>query len=97
MTQKELLIQLIKDDLVIQSLINSFEAIGFYSEDYCLDLGDTIFKILGIDDNEELFELYLKKCKKMGKPNIFRNKKLLGRFSEDIYEMLITHKQIIGR
>jgi hypothetical protein len=91
MTQKELITRLIKNDLKSQSLVNSFEVIGFYTEVYCLDLSDMIFKILKIDDNnDELFELYLEKCNELSKPNIFKNKEMLEKASEDIYGMLMS-------
>jgi hypothetical protein len=90
MKQKELIIILIKDDLLYQGLINNFNAIGFYSEDYCLNLSETIFRILGIDTDEPLFELYLNKCMRRAKPAIFKNRDLLEKYATEIYGMLIN-------
>jgi hypothetical protein len=70
---KELIICLIKDDLINNSLINNFHSIGFYSDDYSLYLSDTIFKALGIDeDNDALFEKYITWITDRAKPKIIK-------------------------
>lgn len=91
MKQKELIIILIKDDLLYQGLINNFNAIGFYTENYYLNLSETIFRILGKDTDEPLFELYLSKCIEQAKPTIFKNSKLLAKYAKEIYQMLINN------
>ena len=93
MNQKELVIRLIKDDLINTYLIDSFEKIGFYSENFRLNLSETIFKVMGIDDEDErLYELYLEKCSKIAVPEIVMSKELLEIFSEDTYQFLNNHK-----
>jgi hypothetical protein len=89
MEQSELIIRLIKDDLKNQSLINSFQALGFYSEDHYLNLSETIFKVLDIENNEELFELYVQKCTDIEGVNIIKDWELLERRAEEIYRLLV--------
>jgi hypothetical protein len=93
MEQKELFLRLIKDDLINTYLIDSFERIGFHSEDHRLSLSDTIFKIMDIDDKKgELYELYLNKCSEIGKLDIIKNRILLAKSIEETYQFLLTFK-----
>jgi hypothetical protein len=88
MTQKELITRLIKDDLIHHCLIVNFESIGFYCDNYCLDLSDTIFKYLKIE-GDELYEKYLEKCKEAAEQNIYMDRKVLSGKAEHIYNFLI--------
>lgn len=90
MTEKELIIRLIADDLIHHGLIENFESIGFYSDDYCLDLSDTIFNYLKID-SEELYEKYLKKCSRIAQQRMFIDRKTLRDKAESIYEFLMQN------
>jgi hypothetical protein len=87
MKQKDLILRLIKDDLINTYLIDSFEKIGFYSSEYRLNLSDTVFKLLGID-NDELYELYLLKCSEIAKKNLIKDKILLEEGTREIYDFL---------
>lgn len=88
MEQKDLIRLLIKDDLINTYLIDSFERIGFYSSDYRLNLSDTIFKLIGINENDELYELYLHKCSEVAKSDIVGDRILLEKSTEEIYKFL---------
>jgi len=48
MDKKNLILALIKDDLINQKLINNFHDIGIDATDYHLHLGSTIFRLMGI-------------------------------------------------
>jgi hypothetical protein len=96
MEQKEFIIQLIKDDLTHQHLINNFESIGFHTDDYALGLSETIFKVLEIDDeNEELFELYLEKCWEKIECYTCADRKEFRKDAEEIYDFLMNY--VIGK
>lgn len=59
---KELIISLIKDDLINAKLISSLNNMGIDAELYLLGISDAIFILMGIEDDkkgEELFEFYL--------------------------------------
>ncbi len=91
MEQKELITSLIKDDLINTYLLDNLERIGFYSENYRLNLSDTIFKLLNIpDENEELYELYLEKCSEMATLPLISNSNLLKESVEKVYNMIIA-------
>ena len=87
MEQKDLIQRLIKDDLFNTYLIDSFERMGFYSEDYRLNLSDTIFKLMGID-NDELYELYLYRCSELAKKDIVKDRIELENSTSEIYKLL---------
>ena len=87
---KELIIRLIKDDLINNSLLNGFQTIGFFTENYCLNLSDRIFKAMGIsDNNDELFSLYLERCTQLAELNIYQDRTLLEKHAEEIFAWLI--------
>ncbi len=59
---KKLILSLIKDDLINSKLNIGLANLGLQPELYLLNLSDTIFVIMGIEDNkrnEALFEHYL--------------------------------------
>lgn len=93
MHQKELILRLIKDDLINTCLIDSFETIGFYSDDYRLQLSDTLFKVMEIDDaNDELFELYLEKTSELAQLAIVKDRTLLENRAEEMYAFLMINR-----
>jgi hypothetical protein len=59
---KQLILSLIKDDLINTKLISGLENLGIDAGLYLLGISDAIFVLMGIDDSEkgeELFEYYL--------------------------------------
>lgn len=59
---KKLILSLIKDDLINTKLVNGLDALGLNAQDYRLHLSDTVFKLMGIEEDkkgEKLFEHYL--------------------------------------
>ena len=61
--RKELVLSLIKDDLVNQKLVNQLNALDLDAGQYYLHLGSTIFRLMGIPDSPEtepLYDLYLR-------------------------------------
>lgn len=59
---KKLILSLIKDDLINTKLVNGLDALGLNAQDYLLHLSDTVFKLMGVKDDEKgekLFEHYL--------------------------------------
>lgn len=86
---KSVIISLIKDHLLYTRFFNGMEDLGFYSDNYQLNLADSIFKLIGIKAGEdELFEKYLEWCSQIGKKDIFDNKEALHEYAEKIYKML---------
>jgi hypothetical protein len=59
---KQLILSLIKDDLINTKLISGLENLGVDAGLYLLGISDAIFVLMDIDDSkqgEELFEYYL--------------------------------------
>lgn len=89
---KELIISLIKDDLINTKLISGLENLGIDAELYLLGISDAIFVLMGIDDSkkgEKLFEYYLELRQEVEKikPKCFTNQ--LGKLAEEIYNKLL--------
>ena len=67
MKNKQLILSLIKDDLVNAKLVYSLNALGLNASSYFLHLSETVFQLLKIKEDErsdELYERYLVKVKK---------------------------------
>lgn len=73
------LIRLIKDELVHIRLINGLELLGLNADNYHLNLNETIFKLAGIEaDNEDFFDRYIEKCLTVNDIDIFKHPELLN-------------------
>jgi hypothetical protein len=58
-----------------------------------LQLSDTLFKVVGIDDsNDELFEMYLQKTSELAELAIVRDRTLLENRAEEIYSFLMINR-----
>ncbi|TAL58245.1 MAG: hypothetical protein EPN85_11985 [Bacteroidetes bacterium] len=91
---QELIISLIKDDLTNTRLVNGLNTLGLDSGDYNLNLSDTIFKLLSIDDDrEELFEEYLKWCEEIIRIDILKYPEFLDTHARGIYKKLLKEKK----
>jgi hypothetical protein len=89
MDKRKLVINLLKDHLINARLMNGLKALGFQSEDYHLNLSNTIFELLEIDDKDELFEAYLEWCTQLTEKDLLKDPDLLDIYANGIYEMLI--------
>lgn len=91
MNQKELIICLIKDHLTNTRLVSGLIKLGLEPYHYDLHLGTTIFKLIGIkDEDDSLFEEYLKLCEQVTQMNVFEYPELLDSYAQLIYKRLIT-------
>lgn len=90
LSNKALIISLIKDNLVHTRLTKGLENLGFDIGNYHLQLNDTIFSLIGIDDeHEEVFEEYLAMCEQTIEIEIFKYPELLDNIANSIYRVLI--------
>jgi hypothetical protein len=90
MQLKDIIILLIKDNLVNTRLLKGMNDLGFYSDHYHLNLSSAIFNLIGIsDEQDELFEVYLEWCSKASQREIFTNPKLLDEYANEIYLVLL--------
>lgn len=90
MTEKELIISLIKDDLTNIRLVYGLDKLGLDSGDYYLHLSETIFKLVGIlTDDEDFFENYMDECRTVHNIDIFKHPDLLNSLALSLYNKLI--------
>ena len=95
METKKLIISLIKDDLVNDKLVNGLIDIGLNPGDYFLHLSETIFNLMGFEDNmmtDEIFNHYLLLGQKVKHIDIARDSEQLVRLANEIYEELCSLK-----
>ncbi|MFD1000478.1 hypothetical protein ACFQ21_14230 [Ohtaekwangia kribbensis] len=62
MQTEQLIISLIKDDLINSKLVNGLSQLGLSAGDYHLHLSETIFTLMGIDgveDDDKLLDHYI--------------------------------------
>lgn len=94
LSKKDLIISLIKDDLVNVRLVHGLDKLGLDSGNYYLHLSETIFKLVGITiDDEDFFEQYMDECKTVVNINIFEYHELLDTLAQALYKKLIEKSQ----
>jgi hypothetical protein len=62
MQPEQLVISLIKDDLINSKLVNGLNQLGLCASDYHLHLSETIFNLIGIDgaaEDDKLLDHYI--------------------------------------
>lgn len=88
LTQQALILSLIKDDLINCRLVNGLNALGVDASNYYLHLCQTIFCIIGFEDNaqtEVIYEHYQALTKKANKIDITSSAMELDALAEEIY------------
>jgi hypothetical protein len=98
MTEKELVISLIKDNLINLKLITGLNHLGLIADDYYLGLGDTIFKLMGFEASEQsdmIFEtVFMGNSEKIAQIAIAGSLDELNLLSMEIYNELLFAKGI---
>lgn len=92
---KDLIISLIKDDLINSKLVNSLTAIGLNATGYHLHLSDTIFKLMGFTNDhyrDKIFALYLERSKKAMSIKIAESSANLDDLALEIFQLLNEKK-----
>lgn len=91
MVNKELIISLIKDDLRNTKLVNGLNKIGLKADDYYLHLSDTIFNLMGFEDNsqtEALIEFYYEYSNKVEECDLTFDSTQLDEMAMEVFERL---------
>lgn len=97
MNKKELILSLIKDDLIHVKLIYSFERLGFHSDCYFLHLGSTIFELMGFKnckESDEVFDRYMELSEKATVIDITESNERMEKLALEIYDELCTKVSI---
>ena len=86
---KKDIISLIKDDLTNIRLVYGLETLGLNAGDYYLHLNETIFKLVGInEDNEDFGDKYIEECRAIHNTDIFKHPELLNKIALRLYKKL---------
>jgi hypothetical protein len=89
---KEIILQLIKDYIVVSVVANNFRKIGFASEILDLNLPTTILKLLEIKISDENLGVYLEMYDRLTKID-FEDSTELDCLTNEIYDYLLTLKK----
>lgn len=95
MKNKNIIISLIKDDLIHTKLIHGLEALGLSALNYHLHLCETVFEIMGFpqdDSTQPALEYYLAELKKANRFNISGSHKAFDMLALSIYKELERRK-----
>ena len=95
-SNKKLILSLIKDDLINSKLTLGLSKLGLDSELYLLGLSDTVFILMGIENNElgeDLFEHYLELRQKVEAIDLTKSYESLDGLALEIYNDLLERKK----
>ena len=98
LNKKELIISLIRDNLINLKLVSGLNHLGLIADDYYLHLGDTIFKLMGFEASEQsdlIFEtVFMGNSEKISQVSISSSLDELNLLSMEIYKELLFARGI---
>ncbi len=93
----ELILSLIKDDLINNKLVNGLNTLGLGAGDYHLHLSETILNLIGLDtENDAILNLYFnltQQSELLDLTDIANREKQLTQLASEIYSELLKQKQ----
>jgi hypothetical protein len=93
----ELILSLIKDNLINNKLISGLNTLGLSAGDYHLHLSETILNLIGLDtENDAIHDLYFnltQQSETLDLTDITNREKQLTRLATEIYSELLKQKQ----
>ncbi|MES2780515.1 MAG: hypothetical protein V4651_11515 [Bacteroidota bacterium] len=95
MNTQNLIISLIKDDLIHIKLVLGLNEMGLNAGDYFLNLSSTVFKLIGFEDNaktEEVFERYMELTQRTRFIDISQSHKPIEDLAMVIYTEMLSLK-----
>jgi hypothetical protein len=86
-SRKKLIISLIQDDLIHNKLLQGLSAMNLNVENYLLNLGDTIIRLMGYreEQNEYMFRYYMKLLQRARFIDNSRNNAKMKKLAREIY------------
>ena len=92
-----LVLSLIKDDLINNKLVNGLNTLGLSAGDYHLHLSETILNLIGLDtENDAILNLYFnltQQSELLDLTDIANREKQLTQLASEIYSELLKQKQ----
>jgi hypothetical protein len=96
--KKELILSLIQDNLINLKLVTGLNSLGLIADDYYLNLGNTVFKLMGFKPSEQsdlLFErVFMAISETIAEINFSDSKDEVILLSMKIYDELVFAKGI---
>ncbi len=99
-TEKELILTLLADYLKNYRLVAGLNSMGLDANTYDLNLGDTIFKLMGIGEakvEEPIYERFFEYSQLVLEIDVKRQPEKFDGFVNQIYEWLCTEKKVNER
>jgi hypothetical protein len=94
--KQELILALIRDNLINMKLVSGLNALGLIADDYYLNLGDTVFKLMGFEASEKsdlIFEnVFMANSEKVSQIDFSTSRDEIMRLSMEIYRELLFVK-----
>jgi hypothetical protein len=90
--KKQLILSLIKDDLINAKLLRGLNKVGLDADKYCLFLSGTIFDLMGYPNTErsdEIFSEYIKLTERSDGIDIRETPNTLDGLAHEIYIFLV--------
>ncbi len=87
MRKRKVILRLIKDHIVFTRVIDGLGRLGFQNE-YGLCSGDTIFELMDVEHEDDLYEEFLDWCQEAARSDIFKYPRYLDSAAESIYRLL---------
>ena len=99
--KRELILSLIKDDLTSMKLVSGLNALGLDADHYSPFLGDTIFTLMGFEENEQsdlIYErVYIHMTERAKQIDFKYSKDELDSLALNIYNELIQAKNLLQK
>lgn len=93
--QQKLIISLIRDNLINTKLLNGLNKLGLIADDYTLHLSESIFDIMGFEENEQsdkMFEYYLGLLNTVNRIDISTEPEKLSELADTIHWKIAIKK-----
>lgn len=98
LNKTDLILSLIQDNLINLKLLYGLEALGLVPDDYYLNLGHTVFKLMGFEASAQsdlLFEkVFVANSAKVAHFGFSDSKAELIELSKEIYDELVFAREI---
>lgn len=94
---RKIIISLIRDDLTNYRLVSGLDSLGLESDYYYLYLSETIFALMGFEENkktEKILEVYMELTEKVNRINMAEFNTQVDILAEEIYDKLFVKNSI---
>ena len=95
--KKQMILMLLRDDIVNTKLVDSLCDLGFHAEVYYLNTSSVVFKLLEIDidnpKNEQIYKEYIELRSKSIYAHTYKKQCSFDNIAMDLYKLLISKKR----